>query len=218
MDRFGVAISGLFEDRCWLCFHLGHYFCSSCKDKFLHSYNEYKVLPEVDVLIAFAYNKAVEFLIESGKNTGYFMILRFLAENVSKEILSNSKFKRTLLFNPIFTFVPITKKKRQARGFNQAENLAKWIGFYLGQSLFYKFDVVDIFERLDAKSTQVGSNREARMRKISGNFVLINSPPRNRPIFIIDDVVTTGATLSECAAVLRSQGYRDIYGLVIASH
>ena len=68
--------------------------------------------------------------------------------------------------------------------------------------------------RLRDTPSQTGLNRRARQRNVAGAFRCNGRVAR--VVWLVDDVVTTGATLSECARVLRRSGARRVVGLCAA--
>lgn len=111
----------------------------------------------------------------------------------------------------LVTYSPISKEHLYLRGFNQAEILARDVSLTLGlecQNLLYKSNYVQ---------SQVGHTRVERLRNIKGKISYTGPTEiNNNKILIIDDVYTTGATLEECAKVLREAGYREVWGLVLS--
>lgn len=104
------------------------------------------------------------------------------------------------------TFVPMSKKREKRRGYNQSLELAKCISDKIGVPL------LDVFYKAYENPPQ--RNQSARMRRanIFGAFdVYDNLSLEGKTFLIVDDVKTTGSTLSECAAVLDSYGAKDCY-------
>lgn len=108
--------------------------------------------------------------------------------------------------------VPLHKTRLRQRGFNQAAVLGKWLAGRRGVPL-------DPFVllRTRATPTQVGLSEKERSANVAGAFAVRNRDAvRNRSILLVDDVYTTGATVAECAKVLRRAGARRVDVLVLA--
>lgn len=98
------------------------------------------------------------------------------------------------------SFVPIGDKRRKERGFNQAEEIAKHLGEILD------IPVIDILEKVGSERHQAGLSKKERQENLSGTIALkslVALDIKNKTIMIIDDVFTTGSTLSECAKVIN---------------
>ncbi|NKN31742.1 ComF family protein [Marichromatium bheemlicum] len=107
--------------------------------------------------------------------------------------------------------VPLHPARQRARGYNQALELARVVGAALGVA-------VDpgLCLRVRATPPQVGQQRRARQRNIGpGAFALARALPARR-LAIIDDVMTTGATVGALARVLTGAGAREIEVWVVA--
>jgi competence protein ComFC len=108
------------------------------------------------------------------------------------------------------TFVPMRPKAERERGFNQAELLARELGKLWG------IPVVRALEKIKDTQPQASlSHHEARRENIRGAFRLAKFTPC-ASILIVDDVYTTGATLTECARLLKEGGISQLYGLTVA--
>lgn len=104
--------------------------------------------------------------------------------------------------------VPLHATRRRRRGFNQAERLAHALGRRTG------LDVADCLVRKGSRVRQVGRDRAARLAGPSGS-VEAHGPVPARAV-LVDDVMTTGATLAACAAALRGAGSEEVRALVFA--
>ncbi len=107
------------------------------------------------------------------------------------------------------TFVPMTPKDERRRGFNHAELLARELGKLWG------IPVVRTVEKTRQTHPQASLPHEARRENIRGAFRLAKSVPC-ASILIVDDVCTTGATLTECGQILKESGIARVYGLTVA--
>jgi len=111
----------------------------------------------------------------------------------------------------IITAIPLHKKRWQWRGFNQSELLARKIG----QQLNIEFG--DILKRVKKTAPQVQLNFEERKTNIEKAFAIKEGIDLNKKIvFLVDDVYTSGATMNECADILKKAGAKEIWGIVIA--
>lgn len=106
------------------------------------------------------------------------------------------------------TAVPISPARYRERGYNQSEQIAKIISQQLGVP--YRSTLMR-----SSSAHQVGRGRGERLAAIRGSFKLIRSVDGQR-ILVIDDVLTTGATLAECAATLSAAGAASVQGATVA--
>ena len=106
--------------------------------------------------------------------------------------------------------VPLALRRYRKRGYNQAIELA--LSIRRVTALAVRSEVA-IRQRETAE--QAGLDRKARRRNVTGAFAIV-APLRERHIAILDDVVTTGSTARELAAVLRQAGAERIEVWAIA--
>jgi ComF family protein len=104
--------------------------------------------------------------------------------------------------------VPLHPARRRRRGFNQAERLAAALGARTG------LPMAEVLARAGARGTQMGRGRAERLRGIEGSIVVAATPPAR--VVLVDDVVTTGATLSACRAALLAAGAREVRAVAYA--
>jgi ComF family protein len=105
--------------------------------------------------------------------------------------------------------VPLDPERRRHRGYNQAEVLAREIARRTGG------EVVDALVRSAGGGSQVGRSGRERRAADSG-FEWRPGVPVPAVVVMVDDVVTTGATLQACAAAARAAGVGRVDGLAIA--
>ncbi len=127
---------------------------------------------------------------------------KFLAADRNDSLLSRR------FFQAVVTAVPLSNRRRRWRGFNQSELIARRLADFAG--LKYEGELLQRRQRR-AQATLREAERHVNLKKAfwtSGNV-----PPL---IILVDDVVTTGSTLQECARVLRAAGAEEIWCLVVA--
>ena len=106
--------------------------------------------------------------------------------------------------------VPLHIKKWQFRGYNQAHLIAK--SFVLNSPLTYAHNAIFRTKNTDSQVGQTGSNRR---KNIKGAFELNPKIKWPEHVIIIDDVVTTGTTVSEISTLLKQHGVQKITVLSI---
>jgi len=108
--------------------------------------------------------------------------------------------------------VPLHKKRLRLRGFNQALLLAHGVSLRFRIPLNY-----DNLVRTRYTRPQVELSGRERAENVRGAFDLIRSAEVcEKKILLIDDVFTTGATMNECAKVLKDAGARSVTVLTLA--
>lgn len=106
--------------------------------------------------------------------------------------------------------VPLFWTKFLKRGYNQAALLAKTI------SSECDMEYADILKRIKDTKTQTRLSTEARRKNVYGAFMLKSGEVEGKNVLLVDDVMTTGATINECARVLKEAGAKEVYSCVAA--
>jgi ComF family protein len=113
--------------------------------------------------------------------------------------------------------VPLHPSRRRQRGFNQAELLARGLVRRLRRERRGLQFAASLLRRIRPTLPQVGLSLSARRENVSGVFSVARPElVRNRPVVLVDDVMTTGATLSACAAALKRAGASPVLALSLA--
>ncbi len=110
------------------------------------------------------------------------------------------------------SWAPVSSRRFRQRGYNQAKLIAKQIAAQT------KVPYIETLGRL-GHARQVGTGRKLRTQQLKGSMYAVK-PERfkSKRIVIVDDVLTTGATLSECANVLMAAGAKSVWGAAVAKH
>lgn len=107
--------------------------------------------------------------------------------------------------------VPLHSARQRERGFNQAALLAELLARESG------WPTHDALERTRYTTTQTAYDRAERMRNLDGAFRLRErADVQGLRVLLIDDVLTTGSTLSECARVLKAGGAVSVHAATAA--
>jgi ComF family protein len=106
--------------------------------------------------------------------------------------------------------VPLFWWKRLRRGYNQAALLAQIISEETG------IPVKDILKRVKNTKTQTRLTESERAKNVLNAFTIQANNIKGQNVLLIDDVLTTGATLNECARVLKQTGAAQVYSCVAA--
>jgi len=111
--------------------------------------------------------------------------------------------------------VPLWSGRRTARGFNQAEAIARsFMNFQSSSSI--QLDT-SILARTRETASQTGLTRHQRRANVRGAFAVLKpAKVKGRSILVVDDVMTTGTTAGECARVLRRAGAKEVFVATVA--
>lgn len=121
---------------------------------------------------------------------------------IAREIIGSGFFEGIDLLLP----VPLTCKRRRSRGYNQSEELARGIGEVTEIPIETRSVRRKIFT-----GSQTSRNRWQRVENVADAFELVDAGPVHaRHVLIVDDVVTTGATIRACAQQLVKAGVAKI--------
>jgi ComF family protein len=137
------------------------------------------------------------------------------------KILKKSIFLSTLPLPEIIIPVPLHTRRLRWRGFNQSFLIAQ----YLGDNLIPNFKIPVIVNALQrkryTKPQMEIKNRQKRICNIQNAFIFnqrefSSKKIEGKIIFLIDDIITTGSTLLECAKILKKYKAKKVYGIVLA--
>lgn len=146
------------------------------------------------------------------KFQGQLWIGKGLAELMYEMLTENGALKEC----GAITYVPISDKRFAERGFDQSKFVAELVGKKSG------IKCVDMIKRDIQGGTQSKFNRRERLKRSVGRFCATEELKggqfeRGKPVILIDDILTTGATLQECASLLSGNGCDMVIGAVMAT-
>ena len=204
----------LYPPRCPFCRRLlksnKERLCPRCRERFetLPVGGYRRELEGIRLTAApFAYEGAVRESLHRYKFGGVTAYARTYAEFIGKCIDENE------ISCDIITWVPLSRRRLRKRGYDQARLIAEELSEYLhlpAEKLLEK--------RVDTKPQSGTGSAEKRRANAAGVYACPQPDKiRGKRILLVDDIVTTGATLCECAKMLRAAGAAEIYGAAAAS-
>jgi competence protein ComFC len=138
------------------------------------------------------------------------LLYEFFIEDIS-EIKANVPGRAIFLIP-----VPISNKKNKVRGYNQALVIAKGFCHRAPKGIFELKEKV-VVKKIETVSQVKITNRQKRLKNIRGVFEIKNPQiVKGRIIIVIDDVTTTGGTISEIMKILKIAGAKRVIGLTVA--
>lgn len=188
----------------------GDHYCLSCGEKISEDYDY--CLKCKDDLYDFDYARNI-FIYDDIISTA---IMNFkyngkLDYSLPLGTLLKDYYSNSDIIADVVTFVPMPKDREKKRGYNQAKELAKVF------SSLTEITMEEMLERVEPAIKQSVLTAKERRENIKGTITAINKHKiKNKDILIIDDVLTTGATASECAKILKKSGARSVCVLTIA--
>ena len=202
----------IFPQFCFNCGIEGTYLCEDCKSilEITGFHQKYSAPNLKDLYFALSYNNHLsKKLIRRFK---YEPFVKELAKPLSSLIIAHFQLMDNKPDFSGFSIIPVPLEKRKMkwRGFNQAEEIGKELAEFLKIPL-----VSDCLIKTRETISQVELPEDARKENVKGTFSVKNRIS-GKKILLVDDVYTTGATMTECARVLRESGAKEIIGIAIA--
>ncbi len=167
-------------------------------------------IPFIDrVIIAYAYDSILQELFERMKYNGEKEIAPLLGK------LAYSALRDYIPRNSLYVPVPLHPAKKRKRGYNQAGLIAKGLAKSSGGLS------ADCAVRIINTQTQTRLNKEERKKNVSGAFRIkkdcIEKLRSAEEVILVDDVITTGATLNELARTLKKTCGIKITAMAVAT-
>ena len=161
-------------------------------------------MPSFDAVVApFLYSEPVSNMINRFKHQGHLWAGAAITDMLAEQLLAREK-------PDCIVPIPLHWYRQFNRGFNQAD----WIARRLARQLDIPVDSA-LIKRTTATPPQQGLNRKQRLKNLRHAFQL-NKSFSGSTIAIVDDVITTGSTLSTIATLLKLKGATKVYGWSLA--
>lgn len=193
------------EDKCPLCGRVveDYGLCHECfslinKDPAYY----YDIDGLDDLIVSSTYSGIMRRLIIDFKFKGKLSYGEIISEIMTEKILEKN------LKDQVITYVSMHKKKEGERGYNQSKILAEKIARNLD------LPCQDVFEKVIDTKFQVGLKKFDREENLRDAFEVKNYAEE---IIIVDDVITTGATISELTKIAKKAGIKKVTALIAAT-
>lgn len=204
----GRILSLIFPDRCPYCREVLKYrqtVCEKCRKTFPSDAAVRTLFSDVCCIAPFFYEGTMRRAILDYKFKG----ARSNAENFSEEIaliVKNAGFSLDVV-----TYVPASFSSRWRRGFDQSDLVARKTAGKLGVPF------LPLLKKTGKNKVQHELDHIERRNNVIGVYTdVMPEETKGRNILLIDDICTTGSTLSECSRMLISAGAKKIYCASIA--
>ncbi len=135
------------------------------------------------------------------------------------QLLTSALEKSTLPLPNSILPVPLHSRRLRFRGFNQSELLAQALSQSLTPGLELPVQSDTLLRTRYTKPQMKTDSREERLLNLKNAFTVARGREaliREKYIWLVDDVATTGTTLEECARVLKAHGAKGVFGVVLA--
>lgn len=216
MKLQALLLELLFPEFCLNCQRLGPLLCQHCYHDLQFYFLQDKIqeiashLPEIyfdKLLIMTKFQGAMAKLLKALKYHGSKNVARLLARMLWRHLVIPSA--------DLITFIPLHPHKLRWRGYNQGQEIALELGKLSG------IPVKNLLEKTINNQAQAQiKDQQERLTRMNDLFRIrekYKNLARNKTIIMIDDVLTTGATLNATSQTLKAIGTKQIIGLVLAS-
>jgi ComF family protein len=220
----------LFPKVCLGCGFLGAYICLSCQKQLRYlngdtcfycqrssffglTHPVCRKNLNIDGLTAiFYYNPLLKKIIKNIKYRLATDVWREFCQIIKPEQIDKLGFYKELSHQLVFQPIPLSQKKFNERGFNQAKIISEYF------QKFLNFPLANLLIRKKETPPQAQlESLEKRYQNVRGAFeVTDKNLINNKSILLVDDVVTTGSTVKEAARILKKAGAKRVYILALA--
>jgi len=203
----------IYPRKCYLCnkivLKFDEFLCETC-NKNLEISTRIRYLDTEKTIICispFEYSGNIRKSIIRFKFYNYKYYSNFFAEIIAREL-----YKFNIKKFDYICYVPLTKKSKNARGYDQSEALAKDI------SAIINIPCAKVLKKIRDTKPQHELKLSERKINVLGAFdINSNINIKNKRILLCDDIITSGTTLSECVKVLLEHDVLQVYCCTIAS-
>ncbi len=226
MNFLYTILDIVFPIKCLICGERGQDLCIKCLSLSPEAERESArwIFPLYDYRHP-PIKKAIGFLKYKGKKRIAKVFAEALYARILEEIADLKIMKN--FQNPILIPIPLSPKRYRERGYNQTELICKSLIEIDKSNLRHGIDVnftlkTNILLKIKETEHQAHiKDRKRRLKNLEDSFAIKNTKEnieilKNRSIILIDDVTTTGATLSEAKKILKQNGVKHVIAFTVA--
>lgn len=159
---------------------------------------------------AVSYTKIIKKVLYTYKYKPYLSDVKSVISDLFYESIIQQEKLMQVGENAILVPIPLHTKRLKNRGYDQVYLLAKEL------AIRSNLQVIQLLKRVKETKSQYGLKRSDRQENLHDAFLCSKKSTTDTTVFLLDDIVTSGATLVEAARVLKKAGYRTVYGLAFA--
>lgn len=211
-EHLSTILDLIFPPTCLACKKSGSYLCANCV-KLLPAAN--KTAENYSAIFAYQH-PVVKHAIHLLKYRGGKILARDLAKLLHQHLNLEQNSEKFLVIP-----IPSSKNREKKRGYNQARELARELVKLAPDKLKLAENI--LIKTRETVSQVKTKNREARLKNLQGAFAILENQNQimrekitNQQIILLDDVITTGATMQEARKVLLQAGARNVLALSLA--
>lgn len=202
-----MALDFIFPPSCGICDELGEgYLCKKCEEElkiYLYQGNMLENKFHLYKYTGIIRKKLIQYKFNEKS---------YLADFFCECIIKDKKACEFLKDYDIIIPVPIHKKRKKQRGYNQSELIARKIAKKLDLNIYS-----DVLIKTKNTKPQSLMGLGERRKNVKGVYFVENKEKiRNKNVLVLDDIYTTGATANECMQILKTSGAKKVGIITIA--
>ncbi len=187
----GITCNGCGKE---LTFDNGYSLCEKCMSELISLEEKKLTYEKIEVFSCYKYDKLARKYVLAYKDGNRPYLSQYMAKAMS-ELYSQSDINFDVV-----CFVPSCKQVLRRRGYDAMKNVAKFFAKQTNLPMLQKI------ARIKHKKDQAQLKFDERKEAVKGNFFVDNEAYAGKKVLILDDLVTSGATINECALCLINAG------------
>ncbi len=203
----------IYPDVCGFCDNIDK---NSLCDKCLEEMNDYLKYNEI-IKINAPFDKLIYLANYEGEFRDKILSYKFsdkpyMYKTFAKIILKNEKIYRIIQSYDIIISVPIHKKRKNERGYNQSELIAKEIAKNVKELKYEK-----ILKKIVNNERQSQLSKTKRIQNVKNAYDMQQGKIiEGKKVILFDDIYTTGSTVNECSKILKANKAKEVLVLTLA--